>query len=243
MDMTSLLPLTALSNVWVLLAGTTALYIIIKRAIRHVKSMIRFFFLFLFLCFPFYGAKLISYKPGARYARENGCEPPSKVVKQGILGLGMLKKMQEANDEHRLRQQFSDWFAEYGTTSRVYSGARSITMTVDPQNIQTILALKFKDFDLGVYRNISFRPLLGEGIFASDGSRWEHSRAMLRPNFTRNQIADIEIYERHVASLIKHIPRDGSTVDLQELFFRMVIFHSGCLYQEKRKPLTFPKDY
>ncbi|KAJ6157474.1 n-alkane-inducible cytochrome P450 [Penicillium chermesinum] len=96
-------------------------------------------------------------------------------------------------------------------------------MTVEPKNIQSILALKFKDFELGTYRNKSFYPLLGYGIFSTDGSKWEHSRAMLRPNFARNQIADIEIYERHVAALIKQIPRDGSTVDLQELFFRMTI--------------------
>ena len=64
--------------------------------------------------------------------------------------------------------------------------------------------------------------LLGQGIFASDGPIWEHSRALVRPNFVRNQISDIKVYEKHVSNLIAKIPRDGSTVDLQTLFFQMV---------------------
>jgi cytochrome P450 len=95
-------------------------------------------------------------------------------------------------------------------------------MTIEPKNVQAILATKFKDFDLGHYRNKALRPLLGQGIFASDGEVWEHSRALVRPNFVRNQISDIDIYEKHVSKLIEHIPQDGSTVDLQELFFEMV---------------------
>lgn len=46
---------------------------------------------------------------------------------------------------------------------------------------------------------------------------------MLRPSFTRQQVGDIAIYERHVQHLLALIPRDGSTVDLQELFFRMTM--------------------
>lgn len=43
---------------------------------------------------------------------------------------------------------------------------------------------------------------------------------MLRPNFVRTQIGDIDMFEKHVGHLIQAIPRDGSTVDLQGLFFR-----------------------
>lgn len=43
---------------------------------------------------------------------------------------------------------------------------------------------------------------------------------MLRPNFVRTQIGDVEMFEKHVQHLIQAIPKDGSTVHLQELFFR-----------------------
>lgn len=131
--------------------------------------------------------------------------------------------MLAAGRENRFLELIRSWHRDYGTTFRASMAGRNVVFTVEPKNVQTILALKFKDFELGSIRSDSMRPLLGYGIFCSDGMQWEHSRALLRPNFARNQITDIEIYETHVAKLIQHIPCDGSTVDLQDLFFRMVI--------------------
>lgn len=42
--------------------------------------------------------------------------------------------------------------------------------TVDPKNIQTILATQFKDFGLGAARNNNFYPLLGWGIVSPTNS-------------------------------------------------------------------------
>lgn len=112
------------------------------------------------------------------------------------------------------------WHNQHGPTFKTSLGRR-VVVTIEPKNVQAILALKFKDFDLGS-RNKALSPLLGQGIFASDGQLWEHSRALMRPNFARNQVADVGLYERHVSNLINNIPVDGSTVDLQELFFQMV---------------------
>ncbi|KAK0339750.1 hypothetical protein LTR02_018279, partial [Friedmanniomyces endolithicus] len=68
---------------------------------------------------------------------------------------------------------------------------------------------------------------LGDGIFVQDGAAWEHSRALLRPNFVREQISDLDMEERHVQSLIKVLPvqSDGWTAEtnIQTLFFRLTI--------------------
>ena len=64
-------------------------------------------------------------------------------------------------------------------------------------------------------------PLLGEGIFTTDGAAWQHSRDMLRPNFVRTQIGDIDMFEKHVQNVIRAIPRDGSVINLHDLFFNM----------------------
>lgn len=112
------------------------------------------------------------------------------------------------------------WHQQHGRTFETSLG-RTVLGTIEPKNVQAVLALKFKDFDLG-NRNKALAPLLGQGIFASDGPIWEHSRALVRPNFVRNQISDMGIYERHVSNLIANIPHDGSKVDLQKLFFQMV---------------------
>ena len=134
--------------------------------------------------------------------------------------------MLSAAKENRFLEHVRGWHRAYGVNFKAKMVGRHVVFTIEPKNVQTILALKFKDFELGDYRNKAMRPLLGYGIFSTDGSKWEHSRALIRPNFTRNQITDINVYETHVKALIERIPRDRSTVDMQDLFFRMVI-HSG----------------
>ena len=81
------------------------------------------------------------------------------------------------------------------------------------------------DFD--VYRVGSFEPFLGLGIFTQRGEPWRHSRALLRPQFSREQIADMDLEERHVNALSAVLKTgiDGWTgvVDLQPMFFKMTL--------------------
>lgn len=47
---------------------------------------------------------------------------------------------------------------------------------------------------------------------------------MIRPGFTRSQVADLSSLETHVQALISCLPaQDGETVDLQPLFFNFTI--------------------
>lgn len=52
---------------------------------------------------------------------------------------------------------------------------RVFVNTIDPENIKAVLATNFNDFGLG-HRLHTFGPLLGKGIFTTDGAHWEHSR-------------------------------------------------------------------
>lgn len=95
--------------------------------------------------------------------------------------------------------------------------------TIEPEIIKTILSTKFQDYSLGERRKEVFIPIFGHGIFSTDGASWERSRGMVRPNFTRQQVADLDMFEAHVSHLIDSIPRDGSAVDLQDLFFGLTM--------------------
>lgn len=101
--------------------------------------------------------------------------------------------------------------------------------TSDEKNIQTMLAINFQDWDLGPNRRGNFWPLLGNGIFTQDGKGWEHSRAMMRPQFAREQVSDLDLEERHVQNLMKALDASlgqdntTSTVDLSEIFFRLTL--------------------
>lgn len=100
-------------------------------------------------------------------------------------------------------------------------------LTNDPKNIQAILATQFDHFDLGPLRRLIFFPLLGNGIFTLDGEGWEHSRTMLRPQFSREQVSDLDLEERHVQNMMRALPVQSNNwtqnLDLQVLFFRLTI--------------------
>lgn len=135
-----------------------------------------------------------------------------------------------------------------GLTIRNQTMANHVTLTADPENIKTILATKFNDFSLGLRYNIFF-DLFGDGIFTLDGKGWQHSRAMLRPQFTRDQISHVQTIEDHLQRIIHmfkenekafaagipnprikgidepkdKVGRKGYAVDIQPLFFKLTI--------------------
>ncbi|KAI5954290.1 hypothetical protein KGF54_002065 [Candida jiufengensis] len=98
-----------------------------------------------------------------------------------------------------------------------------LVFTKDPENIKSILATQFNDFCLGK-RLWYFEPLLGKGIFTLDFEGWKDSRAMLRPQFAREQIAHVKSLEPHFKYLMKHINNHkGDFFEIQELFFRFTV--------------------
>lgn len=96
--------------------------------------------------------------------------------------------------------------------------------TIDSENVKTVLATKFRDYELSSRRKEAFCPLIGNGIFTNDGADWKHSRELIRPNFVRDQVADLENFEAHLHLMIDAIPKDGkTTIDLQELFYDLTL--------------------
>lgn len=69
--------------------------------------------------------------------------------------------------------------------------------------------------------------IFGYGIFSDNDKRWEHSRALLRPQFARANIADLEALERHFQHLMRHCTIDAAgwtqQIDLAPAFFRMTL--------------------
>ncbi|RYP75338.1 hypothetical protein DL771_002434 [Monosporascus sp. 5C6A] len=96
--------------------------------------------------------------------------------------------------------------------------------TDDPEIVKTILATNFEDWIIPEIRVRGMLPVLGyHSIFTTNGPEWQHARAMLRPAFVRDQISDIQCFDRHVSKLIDRIPKDGSPFDLQALFAMLTI--------------------
>ncbi|KAF2121809.1 cytochrome P450 52A12 [Lophiotrema nucula] len=169
-----------------------------------------------------------------RRERQLGCKRPALIKSWDGIGIENIQKLLKSDKECRMPQYLKERTEEVSERegkrlSTFYQnllGSGAI-FTVDPKNIQTVLATQFKDFGLGEVRNKNFYPLLGWGIFSTDGKQWEHSRALLRPQFAREQVSDLELEEKHVQDMMRALETkaDGWTdvVDIQKLFFRLTL--------------------
>ncbi|KAF5875845.1 putative cytochrome p450 alkane hydroxylase protein [Botrytis fragariae] len=118
---------------------------------------------------------------------------------------------------HTLLESLMNNHKELGSTYTEKSIGTTIIFTIDPQNLQTYHRTNFRDYGVHRLRKKAFCPLLGDGVFSTDGSFWEHSRALIRPTFTRVNVANFPAFEIHLQKFLKLIPRDGRTVNLSPL--------------------------
>lgn len=105
-----------------------------------------------------------------RNARRLGCGPIPRYPSDW-LGISNVRAMIRADKEKLVPelaigriQYMSDREGRYVSTFGNRLFTQSIIITVDPKNIQAMLATQFKDFELGKARSDSMHPLVGTGI-------------------------------------------------------------------------------
>jgi len=162
--------------------------------------------------------------PRRRFIKEKGCKSiKHKIFNNPIASVRMVLKNLKCLREHTILEHLRGFFTQ--TASNTFqSGVWPVKVieTAEPENIKTILALDFNKWTFGKIRD-ELKVIFGDGIFNRSGVAWQRSRDMLRPHFARSQIADLPMIEKHIPPLLNLIPRDGSTVDLQPLFFRLTL--------------------
>ena len=185
------------STLLLLLCGLSILYLVANNILRRITA--------------------------SRFKSFHSClDPPALPQRERIIGLDLLKAGAAAvKAKNSLECAVRRIESTANTFSNTIVGLNIIT-TIDPANIQCILAQRFTDYDLGG-RIYAWGPLVGKGVFTSDGPEWAHRRAMIRPNFTKQQVVSLGMFEKHFGHLMALLPRDGSTIDLQKLFFSMTL--------------------
>ncbi|KAJ5949971.1 hypothetical protein N7454_001555 [Penicillium verhagenii] len=139
-----------------------------------------------------------------------------------FFGIPAFIRLSKAVREKRWIDYMTNQYTTYGNTFNQYMFGRQIVTTIEPANVKAILATQFQDFCLGT-RHEQFYPLLGDGIFTLDGAGWSHARGLLRPQFTRDQVADLALLDDHINHLLDLIPKDRSSFDIQRLFFLLTL--------------------
>lgn len=186
----------------------------------------------------------------ARFARQHGCLPPSKAPVDWTFNISRPFVIAKIRKQHKFMPFTQAAFQRNGNTFATSIAGKRLIMTCEPENFKTILATSFKDFDLGKLRHDNWAEVLGNGIFTVDGAEWTHSRAMLRPQFEKSQIMDLNDLEKHTQNLLSRLPAgNGAVVNLHEYFLNFTLdFSTGLLFGESvnsqlgQDTSTFAKD-
>ncbi|KAG9946393.1 putative cytochrome 52A4, partial [Aureobasidium melanogenum] len=139
-----------------------------------------------------------------------------------------------AKDEHgQNRSQITArWYKTFADTSAVHPFTREIrtvgtrlVLTADEENIKAILATQFHDYGKGAQFNSEWHDFLGDSIFTTDGEQWHASRQLIRPQFIKDRVSDLAVFEKHLRVLLPMLggSKDGQTVDAMDLFFKFTL--------------------
>lgn len=153
--------------------------------------------------------------------RIHGCKPaPVYPHRDPILGIDWITTTLHAVRQNIILQTWDGFFQTVGNTFWAQNIGAWILMTNEPENVKALLSTQFETWPIaGLRQKVLIMALGPKGIFSVNGKEWQDARAMIRPSFVRNQIADLECTDRHVENFLGKIPKNGERVDLQDLLY------------------------
>jgi len=131
------------------------------------------------------------------------------------------------SSQHQGLAVWEELFTTYGhraspLTIEVNVLNHRIVLTADSENIRSLLAKQFNDFGKGERFHHQWQEFLGDSIFNVDGEQWKQSRSLIRAQFVRERVGDLEVVDRHARTLVDLMRTGGEAVNVVDLFFRCV---------------------
>ena len=158
-----------------------------------------------------------------RAIQQHGSQPVVRCPSwDPLFGIDVFASIVKADLRGRRSEAYRTLHRKYGRTFEMTTPSGIQLQTSEPENIQAVCTSGFNDFGVGPMRGAIGAPFLDRGIFTEDGAYWKQSRALIRPTFSRAEIADLDNFERHVRRLLALVPRDSGTLDLLPLVKRLV---------------------
>ena len=111
---------------------------------------------------------------------------------------------------------------KHGSTFQATSFGSTTTYTIEPHNVQAILASSFEHWGLAPTQLPAVEAFCGHGLLTTDGERWAKSRAIVTPFFRRAASIDLKRFDSILDEAFQRVPRKELVVDLQPIFFDMV---------------------
>lgn len=118
-------------------------------------------------------------------------------------------KAQKSNQLYRhWLNRFQKWSPIHYTIELQVVNER-ILFTAEPENIKAILAAQFQDYGKGEPFRQQWHDFLGDSIFTTDLEQWHASRQLIRPQFVKDRVGDLVVFEEHVQILMNSIANGG----------------------------------
>jgi cytochrome P450 len=156
--------------------------------------------------------------------RKSGCAaPPTLPSRDPFFNLDNVKDMLQTLAENRRIRSIYEQSHKYGFTYQWWPFGKRLIQTSDPKIVQFIHAIEPEKFGIAPQRESVTGPLIGHGLITSDEPIWSFMRPLLKPVFTRTQIADRVSFDVHVSRFMELLPVDGSTVNLRPLFESLIL--------------------
>ena len=118
---------------------------------------------------------------------------------------------------------FSHCPSNHGPTAELAIGGQRFIFTAEPENIKAVLATQFADYGKGKPFHEDWKDFLGDSIFTTDGELWHNSRQLIRPQFVKQRVSDLDIFEEHTQKLMSYLGGRGEKVDIASLFYRYTL--------------------
>lgn len=121
-----------------------------------------------------------------KFADQHNCQSAIRFPhREPFFGLDFFFKIVKYTKEKRRLEFTKELYERYGPTWQVTSFGRDVINTIDPENIQSVMALDFESWGLAPLRYPAAGPFMGRGVFTSDGPFWQQARAQIKPALAR----------------------------------------------------------
>ncbi|KAF7190710.1 Cytochrome P450 52A1 [Pseudocercospora fuligena] len=175
-----------------------------------------------------YAKKALFHLDQERRIRSLGKRAPS-VRTPYPFNLGVMFQALYYFSQHRNHEFWWKLFKK-GNPNRPYTveavtlGGR-LVFTADEENIKAILATQFSDYGKGPQFRKEWKEFLGLSIFTTDKELWHNSRQLLRPQFIKDRVSDLQKFEHHVQILLPMLAgsHNGATVRLDDFMYRFTL--------------------
>ena len=154
-----------------------------------------------------------------------GCGPVHYYPhKDPILGYDFHRLIEQSKCRNEYTQTIQRVYSEHGRaqTFQALTWGLQTLHTTNPENLKTIFTTDFGSFGVEPIRKTFMNPWVGDGIIASDGPMWKMSRAMMKTPLSKSYFSNLTSLDKHIQRLLDSVPSDGTTVDMQPLFARLV---------------------